>query len=204
MDVNLIYELIGYTGSALVVISMLMTSVVKLRVINLTGSLIFTVYALLIRSYPTAAMNIFLVGINVYHLIRLLKTPKNYDMIRTDVKDAYFDYMLQTSMEDIRQFFPHFSPDEKQADLAYLITCERNPAGLFLASDAGKDELEVLLDYTTPTYRDASAGRYLHDQLKRDGYKTVVFRGDAPKHVDYLENIGYRKNEKGDYVYQIQ
>ena len=44
-----------------------------IRVINLTGSLIFTVYALLIRSYPTAAMNVFLVGINVWHLIRLRK-----------------------------------------------------------------------------------------------------------------------------------
>ena len=81
MDTETLYELIGYVGSALVVISMLMTSVIRLRVINLAGSLIFTCYALLIRSYPTAAMNVFLVGINIYHLIRLLKTPKNYDII---------------------------------------------------------------------------------------------------------------------------
>ena len=71
MSTGTIYEIIGYTGSALVVISMLMTSIIRLRVINLIGSLIFTVYALLIRSYPTAAMNVFLVGINVWHLIHL-------------------------------------------------------------------------------------------------------------------------------------
>ena len=34
-------ELVGYLGSALVVVSMLMTSVVKLRVVNTIGSAIF-------------------------------------------------------------------------------------------------------------------------------------------------------------------
>ncbi|MBR0387465.1 MAG: YgjV family protein, partial [Clostridia bacterium] len=93
MSTGTIYEIIGYTGSALVVISMLMTSIIRLRVINLTGSLIFTVYALLIRSYPTAAMNVFLVGINVWHLIRLQKTSRHYDVIRTDPADSTFVYL---------------------------------------------------------------------------------------------------------------
>ena len=66
MDTNTIIELIGYFGSALVLVSMLMTSVVRLRLINLTGSVIFAVYALIIRSYPTALMNIALAGINIF------------------------------------------------------------------------------------------------------------------------------------------
>ena len=56
MTTQMIFELIGYLGSVLVIVSMLMTSVVKLRVINTIGSVIFAVYALLIHSYPTAAM----------------------------------------------------------------------------------------------------------------------------------------------------
>ena len=51
MDMKLILELIGYTGSLLVIVSMLMTSVVKLRVINTIGSVIFCGYALAIHSY---------------------------------------------------------------------------------------------------------------------------------------------------------
>ena len=43
-------ELIGYLGSLLIVVSMLMTSVVKLRIINTVGSVIFTGYALTIHS----------------------------------------------------------------------------------------------------------------------------------------------------------
>ena len=38
----MIIELIGYLGSALVVFSMLMTSIVKLRVVNTVGCVIFT------------------------------------------------------------------------------------------------------------------------------------------------------------------
>ena len=68
---NAMIELIGYLGSALVVVSMLMSSVVKLRVINTIGSGIFAAYALMIHSYPTALMNICLVGINIYNLLKL-------------------------------------------------------------------------------------------------------------------------------------
>ena len=58
MTIEIILELIGYLGSLLVIVSMLMTSVVKLRIINTIGSVIFCGYALAIHSYPTAAMQV--------------------------------------------------------------------------------------------------------------------------------------------------
>ena len=204
MSTAVIYEIIGYTGSALVVISMLMTSIVRLRVINLTGSLIFTVYALLIRSYPTAAMNVFLVGINVWHLIRLRNTSKHYELIRTDPDDSVFAYLLKTSMEDIRLWFPAFSVPSRKPEIALLVCHDRNPAGLFLASDAGDGTIEVLLDYALPVYRDTSVGRNIYGYLAEKGYQTAVFRMNAPKHVGYMENIGYRKNDQGEYVLALR
>ena len=57
MDTGTLIEAVGYLGSALVLVSFLMASVVKLRVVNSIGSTIFAVYALIIRSYPTALMN---------------------------------------------------------------------------------------------------------------------------------------------------
>lgn len=73
MSAARIVEMVGYLGSVLVVVSMLMTSVRRLRVVNAVGAGIFTIYALLIRSYPTAWMNFCLVVIDVYHLIRMDK-----------------------------------------------------------------------------------------------------------------------------------
>jgi|ERR1051325_4597590 hypothetical protein len=52
-----IYELIGYVASVLVAISLTMTSILRLRIINLTGSACFTLYGLLIGAYPVAIVN---------------------------------------------------------------------------------------------------------------------------------------------------
>ena len=74
MDRAILIECIGYLGSALVLVAFLMSSVVKLRVVNTVGSLIFAAYALIIRSYPTAIMNFCLVVINLNlmsHMFRI-------------------------------------------------------------------------------------------------------------------------------------
>ena len=196
-------ELIGYLGSALVVVSMLMTSVVRLRVINLMGSAIFTVYALLIKSYPTAVMNLFLVGINVYHLFRLLKAQKHYDLIAVDADNRYVAYLLEKNGDDIRTWFPEFVLPQGGDVVAYLVCCDSNPAGLFIGRSEGDGAIDVLLDYATPVYRDTTVGRYLHGKLARTGYKSLVFRANAPGHVGYMEKVGYRKNSRGEYVLDL-
>ena len=42
MSTAAIYEIIGYVGSGLVLVSFLMSSVVKLRLVNCVGGIIFT------------------------------------------------------------------------------------------------------------------------------------------------------------------
>ncbi len=106
MDSKVIIEAIGYIGSALVLISMLMTSVVKLRFINTVGSLIFTGYALMIQSYPTAAMNFCLALINIYNLIKLFRNKKEYSVIKVRPDNALISHFFGLYEEDIRKFFP--------------------------------------------------------------------------------------------------
>ena len=108
MNTELLIELFGYLGSLLVVVSMLMPSVVKLRVINTTGSIIFAMYALIIKSYPTALMNCFLVGINIYYLVRLKKTDKHYDLVEGKRDATFLKYILNYYKDDIKIFFPQY------------------------------------------------------------------------------------------------
>lgn len=203
MDSKILIEAIGYLGSALVVISMLMTSVVRLRVVNTVGSAIFMCYALIIGSYPTALMNLFLIAINIYQLIRLFRDQKQYDLVSADLNDGFIRYFLEKNTPDIREWFPDFSAEGLQADIVYLACCSSQPASLFLARSTAPGEAEVLLDYAAPVYRDTSAGRYLYDQLKRKGCKTLVFRAAAPKHVAYMESVGYKKSADGAYVLRL-
>ena len=132
MDTKVLIELIGYLGSALVVVSMLMTSVVRLRVVNTIGSAIFMGYALVIGSYPTAVMNFFLIAINVWHLVHLLRNQKAYDLIDVCLEDSFVAYFLTKNMQDIRTFFPDFSrflisPENKSR--RYQINTERGGKG---------------------------------------------------------------------------
>lgn len=197
MDTGTIIELIGYLGSVLVLVSMVMTSVIKLRVINLTGSVIFAAYALLIRSYPTAVMNICLAGVNVYHLRRLLKEQKHYDLIPASLRDGFVSFLLQSNEADIRKFFPAFSAGNASADVVCLMCCDGSPAGLFLGKRMENGAAEVLLDYALPVYRDTSVGRFLHQRLAQAGFHALVFRQNAPEHTPYLEKMGYQKKEDG-------
>lgn len=195
-------EMIGYLGSALVVVSMLMSSVIKLRVINTVGSAIFTVYALIIHSYPTALMNACLIGINICNLVKLTRKDKSYDLVECAPGDGLLRYLLDHYASDIRTYFPGFSPDSG-ADRAYLVCCGGEPAGVLLGTDKGQGILQVLLDYSTPTYRDCSIGAYLYANLGPRGVRTLVYaEQESQAHADYLTKMGFVKQD-GAYVKEL-
>lgn len=70
---NIYLEIFGYIGTALVLVSMLMTSVVKLRIFNGTGALISMIYAFLCQTWPVFVLNLCLLVIQIVQLIRLHK-----------------------------------------------------------------------------------------------------------------------------------
>ena len=192
-------EMIGYLGSVLVVVSMLMSSVVKLRVINTIGSGIFAAYALMIHSYPTALMNACLVGINLYNLARLNQKDRAYDLTQAAAGDGLLEYLLNHYREDILTYFPGFTGAE-EADRAYVVFCGGDPAGLLLGTDGAQGTLHVKLDYSTPTYRDCSIGASLYAKLPSKGVHTLVFEGEESKaHAAYLTKMGFAR-ENGAYV----
>lgn len=79
MNYSMIIELLGYLGSFLIIVSMLMSSIIKLRVLNSIGSAIFAIYAIIIHSYPTALVNFCLVVINIYSLVSLKARSEQSD-----------------------------------------------------------------------------------------------------------------------------
>ncbi|MCI7551364.1 MAG: hypothetical protein PUK40_07770 [Actinomycetaceae bacterium] len=71
-----IWEIIGWAGSILVVVSLMVPSVRRFRILNLTGSALATAYNLYFGIWPYAAMNGAIVLINVYWLWRLGREAK--------------------------------------------------------------------------------------------------------------------------------
>ncbi len=65
------WEYLGYIASALLVASLTMTDVVKLRWLNLAGCIAFTLYGIAISAWPVAITNGVLTFVNLYHLVKL-------------------------------------------------------------------------------------------------------------------------------------
>lgn len=198
MNTKLLIELFGYLGSILVVISMLMTSVKRLRIINTTGSVIFAIYALIIRSYPTAFMNFCLVAINLYQLYQLGKKERHFRLLPGEASTGMVYHLLNYYHKDIQHFFPEADPAEGVAcDVAYLVACDAVPAGLFLGSREEDGTVDVLLDYSLPAYRDCSVGEFLYAHLPEQGVRRLKFKGKSVDHESYLLKMGFTKTEDG-------
>ena len=185
-------ELFGYLGSAIVLVSFLMTSVFKLRVVNTIGSVIFMTYALIIHSYPTAFMNLCLVLINLRFLWKMRKAGKEYEMVSLEAKDAYLTYLLRAQEEDIEKCFPGLYYPAEEVNRCYLVTCHRAPAGIALGHREG-DEMELFLDYSLPEYRDFSIGSFLMNKLKEEGIKKLIYDGPSQNHMAYLNKMGFKE-----------
>jgi|TARA_Y100000782_G_scaffold94406_1_gene104688 orotate phosphoribosyltransferase-like protein len=68
---QLSWEYLGYLASALLVASLTMSDVVKLRWFNLAGCIAFTCYGIAIDAIPVAFTNGLLTFVNIYHIIKL-------------------------------------------------------------------------------------------------------------------------------------
>lgn len=198
MTTHFIIEAFGYLGSFLVLVSMLMTSVVKLRIINTIGSVIFTIYAFIIKSYPTAFMNFCLVMINLHFLFRMSKMGKDYEIVECKNDDTLLQYLLRHYKDDIDKIFSGIAIDMDQINKAYVILCQGKPVGISLGKKDG-DRLDLKLDYSIPEFRDFSIGRFLFEHLKSNGIRTVSYSGPDENHKAYLDSQDFRK-ENGIYI----
>ena len=198
----MVLEIVGYVGSFLVVISMLMSSIVKLRVINTIGSVISGVYAVICGALPLALMNLCLIVINLINLFKLLGKKPPYELVEAQGSDALVRYFEKTYREDIRRYFPDFAGAEADGDAAFVTCCEGTPVGLLLGRREG-ETLELAADYTTPAYRDCSVGRYLHDELPKSGVSRLRYTQKlTEEHRAYLEKMGYTPQD-GAWVLEL-
>ena len=211
MSSHIIIEGIGYIGSAIVLVSFLMTSVFRLRVVNTVGSVIFMIYALIIHTYPTAIMNLCLALINIHFLWKMRHTGKEYDLVSVEPGDKYLQYVLARQYEDIKTCFPgiDLKPDQDANEiglgfdsdecsgagqteevLCYLVTCQATPAGIVIGRKDGK-VFDLALDYSLPEYRDFSLGQFLMLRLKEEGIEKLRYSGPTEHHMEYLNKMGF-------------
>ena len=186
-------ELVGYLGSALVVLALTMTSVVRLRMISLLGSITFGVYGILIESVPIIITNVSIAVINVWFLRTELGLHRDLGASPIAPDAPFLTDFIDVHLADIRRFQPDFAMPEEDA-FVLLLTRDGLPAGAVVGR-RHDDELAITLDYVTPPYRDSRLGNWLFGPGRGAFRKAGITRltssaGDAA-HRAYLERMGF-------------
>ncbi|MBR0354185.1 MAG: YgjV family protein [Oscillospiraceae bacterium] len=201
MTTSQIIEAVGYLGSALVLVSFLMASVVKLRIVNSVGSAIFAAYAFIIHSYPTAIMNICLLLINFYYLWKLRKAAPDYRLVALAPEESFVRFFLDRYRADIDACFPGRNWEREGLNRAWMVCHGAEPAGLLLGEE--KDgTLHIALDYSTPAFRDSSVGAFLLEHLPLEELRALRYENAEAGHLPYLKKMGYRE-ENGAWVREL-
>lgn len=197
-----ILEWIGYLASVTVLVSLLMSSIIKLRWINLCGSVIFAIYGFLIGAIPVALLNIATIGINIYYLIKIYTFKEYFKKIDVDIKSKYFEYFINYYKNEIEKLFPNIKLDFSDDVFGFFVLRNMAVSGVFLASKIDSDTLYVHLDYVAPEYRDFKVGKFIFKQnlnyFTDKGYKILLSKGYTPKHWEYLTKMGFVINTETD------
>ena len=192
-------EWIGYLASLLVLISLSLSSIVKLRLVNLVGAAVFSFYGFYIGALPVGIMNFIIVIADIYYLRQLYYRKERFDILEIHSNDPYLNKFISHYKEDIKKFFPDFFKLE-DSDIILLALRDLNPAGVF-AGDASDDtQLNIKVDYVTPQYRDYKLGKYIYTQFsnffKDKGFKKLSCSTDIKAHKNYLKKMGFTPDDK--------
>lgn len=188
-------ELLGYVASAVIAVSLMLVSVVRLRVVNLVGSTLFVVYGLLIEAMPIVLLNVLMVAVNAYHLTRLLRdTEEEIELLQVAPDTPYLGRFLAHHADDIHRVAPGFTLDHDA--VCVLVLRDAVPSGLFVARHEGST-LRVALDYAIPSYRDLKGGAHLYERLptllEDASIEEIVADTGDHAHARYLERMGFER-----------
>jgi ribosomal protein S18 acetylase RimI-like enzyme len=204
-------ELFGLAMSATIALSLTQKSVLRLRLINLVGSIGFVFYGLFITSYPVIVLNAFTTLVNIWYLRTLLNPQDVMEVLNPPPGEMTFiNHFLEFNREDIRRFNPRFHlremennhdarffPILRNGTLVSIVVCRR----------VNKDRWEILLDYVIPPYRDLRCGKYFYSHaaelLKKgtiDPIRTLVAKTTNQDHIRYLNGLGFIHEDEKRYI----
>jgi hypothetical protein len=192
-------ELVGWAGSALLIVSLLQARVLRFRVLNLAACLVLVAYNGLVGVWPMFGMNVVLCLINVWFIWRLAGTrhdESTYAVLEVPATDAYLQHFLRVHAGDIAKFHP-VDPAVQPGDLAFQVLKGDETVGVVVIRRVG-DVGQVVVDYVTPRFRDFAPGEFVWrtTRLHERGFRKVVTPADmVGAYYDRL-GLGFRREDR--------
>ncbi len=199
-------EIIGYTGTILIAISLTMKNIVKLRWINLFGASTFATYGLITGAMPVFFLNTYITLVDVYYLIVLYGKKDEFSIYPILPGNRYMKKFLEYHSKDIAKYFPNFTPKDVEGKEIFFVLRNLFPVGLFIYETREDGTAVIILDYAVPSYRDLNNAKFLMKAtpkfFKEKGIKRLVTYSDVPEHIAYLKKIGFAQKENSNEFYK--
>ncbi|MCF6238075.1 MAG: hypothetical protein L3J79_04550 [Candidatus Marinimicrobia bacterium] len=200
-------EWLGYVASLVVAVSLTMTNIRRLRLINLMGAIAFTVYGVVLHLYPVMIVNGFIIGINIYYLIRISLTREQFHLIPISWDTSIFlPRFIEFYIRDIRKHFPDLDIEALRLYRTIFITRNVVPVGLFIYEHQEHGIIRIQLDYEIPMYRDYESARYFFREfrglMQKKGFHTDIPYSNTPLHQRYLRRMKFTEDptEPGRFI----
>ncbi len=191
-------EILGYIASILVAISLTMSHILKLRIINLLGAITFSIYGYLVLAYPVFIVNSFIVLINIYYLIKMYRNRDTFDVLVGKENIPYLNQFYDHYEKDMHKFFPKFNKNDLESKDSIFILRNMRPVNLAIYNKQDNGIVELLVDYAIPEYRDSLNGQFLIKLFKD---QEIVVKTGSKDHIKYIKGLGFKRNESGLYIY---
>ncbi|MFZ5353762.1 MAG: GNAT family N-acetyltransferase [Bacillota bacterium] len=192
---TIILEWLGYLASIIVAVSLLMSSIVKLRWFNLIGSALFAAYGFAINALPVGIINLVIMIINIYYLYKIYTESEYFKLLEISKDSRYLGYFLEFYKKDISRFFPEFSFRLDNTEISFYVLRNLAVAGVFIGSKYDEETLQIDLDFVIPEYRDFKLGRYIlienEELFRKLGYKRLCSFSNTKEHDAYLRKMGF-------------
>ena len=190
-----IIEILGYVASVIILISLLMKSLVKLRWINLIGAALFSLYGLFIQAWPVFGINAVIAVIDAWFLWQMKMQFDYFDISpASEIGREYFQKIFLYYEKDILSFFPDASFESLLEVETFMLFRNMLPVGLFAIRMEG-EEANIVADYVTPEYRDFKVGVFVYRikrmYFKEHGIKRFVAKSAHEAHSRYLRRNGF-------------
>jgi hypothetical protein len=190
-----ITEIIGYVGSAVIITSLTMTSLLKLRVIGLVGAATFGVYGVLIGAIPVMITNVIIMGIHAFYLREIFGTKEYFTLLEVRGSSAYLRYFIDFYQDEIERRLPSFTLRDSATHLRIFILRNAVPAGLLIADCRPDGTMIIDLDFVRPEYRDFKIARYLFTPgsgvLAGRRIECALSPPGTELHQQYLRRMGF-------------
>ena len=190
-------EILGYAASLLVAVSLMMSSLARLRALNLLGAALFAAYGWLVGAVPVLLVNGFIAVVNVVYLLRMQPgRSEAFELLTIHRRDnRYLQRFLGFHADDIRRFCPDFDLAGVADPRFVFILRDMLPVGLVVCEPGAAGDLAVRLDYVIPSYRDFRCAQYFYRAwptvVDCPGARRFVARGGSAPHRAYLRRVGF-------------